>query len=93
MSAWSTPVEAVFAALRARLPGIAVVQLRVAHPADDDNVWFIRTADCAHELQLDSHPGGQAPFYIERDGSDGRVTAATVGEAVVVIEEWLRDAT
>ena len=88
MSRVSTPIEAVLAAVRASVGGVRVDRLAVTHLADDDNVWFIRTSGGAEEVQIDSHPNGQPPFFIETD-QHRQVTALTVREAIEVIERWL----
>lgn len=81
-------VEAVFAELRRRLPSIRIDQLAVKHPADDDNLWFIK-AEVDREVQLDSHPGGRPPFLIEGDLPGQRQEATEVSEAVDLILRWL----
>lgn len=84
----STPIDAVLTAVRASVPGARVRRLVATHPADDDNVWFIRTSGAAAEVQIDSHPDGEPPFLIE-DDQHGQVTTLTIQEAVEVIERWL----
>jgi hypothetical protein len=84
----STPIDAVLAAVRARVADARVSRLGVTHPVDDDNVWFIQTASGAAEVQIDSRPNGQPPFLIETD-QHRQVTAVTVEEAIDVVERWL----
>jgi hypothetical protein len=72
----------------ARLPTIRIERLKVKHPADDDNVWFIKT-DGRFEVQLDSDPDGKPPFLIEGDLPDQRRETAKVEEATNLILNWL----
>jgi hypothetical protein len=81
-------MDDVLAAVRAAVAGVRVDRLAVTHPADDDNVWFIRRPGGGEDLQIDSHPGGRPPFTIETDAGGPR-TVATVEEAVALIEHWL----
>jgi hypothetical protein len=81
-------VEAVFAQLRKRLPSVSIDQLAVKHPADDDNLWFIK-AEAHCEVQIGSHPGGRPPFLIEGNMPGQRQETSEVAEAVDLIVGWL----
>lgn len=81
------PVDELISHLRSRLPSARVERLKVTHPADDDNLWFVRVG--ATEVQFDCHPGGQPPFLIEGE-KDERHSATSVGDALAVIEDMLR---
>ena len=35
------PVDEIFGALRARFTDLWIERLRVTHPADSDNLWFV----------------------------------------------------
>lgn len=81
-------IDDVLAAVRARVSGAEVSRLAVTHSADDDNVWLIRSSDGGVEVQIDSHPDGKPPFYLETD-HHGQITATTAREAAAIIEGWL----
>lgn len=87
------PVDQVFAQVRARVPGLAVARLAVAHAGDDDNVYFLGGSSAPDLVQVDTGPGGLPPFLVEADGRAGRVTARGVAEAVAAVVARLgRDA-
>ena len=81
-------VESVFEELRRQLPTIRIERLKVKHPADDDNLWFIKT-DGRFEVQIGSHPDGRPPFLIEGDLPDQRRETSQVEEAANLILNWL----
>lgn len=89
------PVDAVFDGLRALWSTVVIERLSVSHPADDDNLWFIRldaTSSPAWPVQIETHPGGQSPFLIEGDGPGQRRETSDVHDAVATIAEWLTGA-
>jgi len=40
-------------------------------PADDDNVYWVRRG--SFEVQIDTEPGGEAPFVVESDRPGSRL--------------------
>ena len=85
-----TTVEAIFDELRAQLPSVVIERIRVKWPADDDNVWFI-SSDTPVSVQVDTYPGGHAPFLIEGGQPNQRRETSDVHEAVGLILDWLRE--
>jgi len=81
------PVDGLFDELRECIHGLMVERLEVTHAADDDNVWFLRATRGAVEVQIDTWPHGQTPFYIEAD--QGPVRTSDTAEAVALIRTWL----
>ena len=81
-------MESVFVELRRRLPSVSIERLAVKYPADDDNLWFIKTG-AQREVQLESHPDGRPPFLIEEDLPNQRHETSELAEAVDVIVAWL----
>ena len=75
--------------LRGRIEGLVVERLQVKHPADDDNVFFLRDGRGSDEVQIDTHPHGQPPFSLESD-AHGPVRTADVAEAVAIVSTWLQ---
>ena len=84
---WKTPamsseanqeptVDAVFDALRVGMPSTTIERLEVTWPADDNNLWFIRSASAA-SVQIENGMGARAPFLVEGDGPGQR--AAHIG--------------
>jgi hypothetical protein len=80
------PVDEVFAALRRSFADLKIERLTVAHPADDDNVWFITRGTV--ELQIDSMPDGAPPFLLESESE--RERAEDADAAIERLTEWLR---
>ena len=74
-------IEQLVAALKSAIPGIQVRQLRVAHPGDDDGLWFVTHPDCSVEINLESHDG-EFPFLIENSRNDTRVTTTDIEETI-----------
>jgi hypothetical protein len=81
------PVDKVFDQLRDRVPGLVIERLRVAHPADDDNVFFIGNQRGLDRVQVDTCPAGEPPFLIE-DG--GRRQTSDPAEAATIIYHMLK---
>jgi hypothetical protein len=87
------PVDAVFAALEARFPGVVLERLQVSHPGDDDNLWFVRAhVDAAVTIQIETRPGGQPPFLVEGDDVYQRAETSGADEAVALAAGWSRAA-
>jgi hypothetical protein len=80
------PFDGVPDELRRRVPGLIVERIRVSHPADDDNVYFIGDQDGRDRVQVDAWPAGRSPFLIE-DG--GRAQTSDPQEAVAIIRAGL----
>ena len=57
------PIDQVFAAVMAGYPQTQIERLAVTHPADDDNVYWVQLGNVC--VQIDAHPNGQPPFYVE----------------------------
>ncbi|MGC0423511.1 hypothetical protein [Embleya sp. AB8] len=57
------PLDDVLGGARRLLRGLTVERLRVTHPGDDDNVYFLSVGSA--RVQVDSGPHGQAPFIVE----------------------------
>ena len=57
--------------------------------SDDDNVFFLRDARGIDEVQIDTHPHGQTPFYLESDAHP-MIETADVAEAVAIVQGWLQ---
>jgi hypothetical protein len=85
-----TTVEEIFDELRAQLPSVVIERIQVKWPADDDSVWFVRS-DAPGSVQVDTCPGGYAPFLIEGGEPNQRRETSDVHEAVGLILDWLRD--
>lgn len=83
------PVDAVLASLHAARANLSIQRLRVSHPADDDNLWFIGVAGQPDDVQIDAHPGGQPPFLIEGNDDGQRLSTSDTDEAVATILSWL----
>ena len=79
-------LDEVFAGVRRAVPGLIVERLRVTHPGDDDNVYFLGDERGPVRVQVDTFPDGEPPFVIEaRD----RVETSDVAAAIAVICAWL----
>jgi hypothetical protein len=82
-------LDRLFDELRGRIDGLIVERLEVKHPADDDNVFFLRDRRGIDEVQIDTHPHGQTPFYLESDAHP-MIESADVAEAVAIVQTWLQ---
>lgn len=83
----TTPVERLQELVHQGLPTATIERLRVTHPADDDNVWFVQQG--GREVQFECHPGGKPPFLVEGSGLDQRRTFGSAEDAARLIVEWL----
>jgi hypothetical protein len=81
-------LEQIINGITARLPKVQYRQLAVAHPGDDDELWFFRLPGREEEVQIESSTG-KCPFLIEGDGHHERRVDATVKDVVSVVVEWL----
>ncbi|MBV1856608.1 hypothetical protein [Catellatospora tritici] len=63
------PVDDLLDGVRARFPRLVVERLVLAHAGDDDNVYFLGDAEHFDRVQVDTHPGGNAPFLVEGGNS------------------------
>jgi hypothetical protein len=79
----------LFDELRGRIDGLVVERLEVKYPADDDNVFFLEDARDVDQVQIDTYPHGQAPFYLQSD-AHGVVETGDLAEAVAIVQAWLR---
>jgi hypothetical protein len=80
-------IQRIIDGVRNRHPEIAISQLQVLHPGnDDDGLWFF--AKPAIEVQLESS-SGKCPFLIETSGSNIRRTATSVEQAIQMIESLM----
>ncbi|TML93615.1 MAG: hypothetical protein E6G06_01320 [Actinobacteria bacterium] len=70
------------------MPDVQVERLKVKWPADDDNLWFIRSGG-GPEVQIECSLEGRAPFLIEGDDPGHRTQTHDVDEAVNTIVQWL----
>ncbi|MFF4340592.1 hypothetical protein ACFY00_11710 [Kitasatospora sp. NPDC001540] len=80
------PVDSVIAGVRAAFPDLEVRRLRVSHPADDDDLWFLSRPDTP-EVQLETGPDRAPPFLVESDAD--RREPGSVDEAVRILCDWL----
>lgn len=82
-------IDTIIAALCSSQLDVAVEQLKVRHVgADDDGVWFFRSASCPFEVQLESSTG-QCPFIFESGANTGTSTAHTVADAIAFVTSGL----
>jgi hypothetical protein len=80
------PLDVLLDQLRLRIPGLIVERLRVTHPADDNNVYFIGDENGRDRVQLDIAPGGHPTFHVE---DSGRHQTGNVSDAVDTISSCL----
>jgi hypothetical protein len=89
------PVDRVFALVREAVPDAKFERLRVTFPAGDDNVWWVwvgpepRTVG-QRSVQIDTHPDGTPPFFIEGDDEPRKtLTTSDASQAAEAIVRWL----
>jgi hypothetical protein len=78
------PLDDLLDELRHQHPNLVVERLGKTHPADDDNVYFLRLAS-GDIVQVDTGPDGQPPFTIE---AENRIDTPQVTEALAAIQAW-----
>jgi hypothetical protein len=83
------PVDEIFGALRARFSDLWIERLRVTHPADSDNLWYLGRHGSDEEIQIECWPEGRPPFLLEADTA--REEVLEVREAVATLGEWLEE--
>ena len=82
-------IDTIIVAATTKHPRLAVEQLKVKHPGeDDDGIWFFNHPESEFEVQLESSYG-TFPFLVETNRHDERVQVMTVTEAIELIESWL----
>jgi len=84
------PLDEIFRSVQSRFPDAVVSRLVGTHPADDDNVFWVRRAGV--EAQIDTAPGGAPPFTVESDAPGTRLDTADAEAAREHIEHLLIDA-
>jgi hypothetical protein len=80
------PIDELLARVRAVVPGLVVEQLKVTHPADDGNVYFLGDEHGLDRVQVDTGPSGRPPFLLE---AEERFETSDVAEAAAVVSSWL----
>jgi len=79
-------LDRVLSRVRAVCPDVEVYRLVASHPADDDNVFWIRRG--IFEVQIDTSRSGTPPFLIESDRPGSRLqTSDAESAARLVVEE------
>jgi hypothetical protein len=76
-------IDVVIARLQHAYPALAVEQLEVSHPGDDDGIWFFTYPGVDDEVHLESW-NGQAPFLVESNRA-AAATANTAEEAQALV--------
>jgi hypothetical protein len=65
------PLDDILASVRSWFPSAILTRLIGTHPADDDNVFWVRVG--SREVQIDTHEGGLPPFVMEGDEEGPRL--------------------
>ena len=81
-------IDQVIRELRRHYPAIAVEQLHVTHPADDDGIWFFTHPAGRGEVQVESTTGS-APFIVEGDDDPRADTNCSIAETVALVASRL----
>jgi len=82
------PLDGLLDRVRETYPHLIAERLEVAHPGDDDNVYFLGDHERGLDrVQLDTGPDGQPQFIIE---AEQRHATSDPDEAATLITTWLR---
>lgn len=83
-------VETIITKVRERLPAVAVRQLEVTHPSDDDGIWWFSLPDLKGDVHVESS-SGNCPFVIEthEQSSGEALRASSVAQCSQLIVEYL----
>lgn len=85
-----TDVDKLISLLLRNRPGLSVEQLKVAHPGDDDGLWFFRPTEGAEpEIKVES-ADGLLPFLIEGPDEGQRKEVRTLEQAAETLGRWLK---
>src|SRR5687768_7629956 len=60
------PLDGILRSVQARFPDAAASRMVATHPADDDNVFWVKRAGV--EVQIDTGDRGAPPFTVEGTG-------------------------
>jgi hypothetical protein len=86
-------IDRIIAAVRKRLPRLAVDQHKGIHPGDADGLWWFWRAGAENAIQLESSTStGMCPFLVEHDGMKTSAEAwwaGTIDEAAQAVVEYL----
>ncbi len=82
-------VDQIIASVQSELRDVRCSQLTVAHPADDDGIWFFSLPSGRNEVQIESS-SANCPFLIEHNSTDERFTDATVPEVVAKVVDLVQ---
>lgn len=77
-------IDEISKALKAEFPGCEITQLKVAHPADDDGLWYIDVPGHAQMIQLEA-PNGNCPFTVSFDQKNKLLDGKTVLDVLTKI--------
>ena|SRR6185312_2678502 len=84
----SRDIDHIIERLRVELPGVKVSKLEVAHPSDDNGLWFFKIPGMDGTVQIESSHGN-CPFLIESDSGDDRFYGGSIDEVVMKIRRLL----
>lgn len=77
-------VDRVIEEITKEWPTVTVRQLKVAHPTDDDGLWFFTQPNSQFEVQIESSTG-MCPFLVETAETSDRFDAASVGDTARIV--------
>ena len=83
-------IDIIIEKVREQLPAVAVDQLTVANPTDDDGIWWFSLPDEKRDVHVESS-FGNCPFLIEtsEQSPEEALRASSVDQAVQLIVEYL----
>ncbi len=82
-------LDLVLSRVRASVPDAEVSRFVGTHPADDDNVYWVRRGSL--EVQIDTREAGSPPFVIESDRSGSVFTTSDAEVAMQHVLAELRE--
>jgi len=85
-------IDQIIIGVRRRFPNVAVDQLKVSHPGDDDGLWFFALPGIRKDIQIES-PSGMCPFIVEHDdmkSSSEALQASSIEEVIDAVSSYLQ---
>lgn len=80
-------IDEIIERIKQRFPQAIIEQSRVAHPADDDGIWYFWLPEFNNDDVQIENSLGECPFLIENRRDDKRRFGNTIDEVVAIISE------
>jgi len=83
-------IDKIIHSVKGEFPNVAVEQLKVKFPADDDGIWYFWLPENSDDDIQIENSYGQCPFIIETNRSPEAKHGATVEQVISIVCEHLK---